>query len=181
MSNTEPENILFLCEYRYKATGRSVLHLTRRSRSLLSLRDGVLPLRRDGRPSAPQCVPSLDFARCAGTSAARAQHALICECRRRGAALLVMQIESTTQAPLHRTGTLKGLMFTAIQQMLPDISPDTRPSADRKITIMWRFLANGKPCGIWNYRKSYEVLDELSAFGPDEVFNTLFEQTYSPL
>ena len=89
-----------------------------------------------------------------------------------------MQIESTTQEPPHRTGTLKGLTFTEIQQMLPDISPDTRPSADRKVTIMWRFLANGKSCGIWNYRRSHEVLGELSTFGPDEIFHALFGKAY---
>ncbi|MEO6750847.1 MAG: hypothetical protein ABIZ04_02810 [Opitutus sp.] len=92
-----------------------------------------------------------------------------------------MQIESTTREPPYRTGTLKGLTFMEIQQMLPDISPDTRPSADRKVTITWRFLADGNPCGIWNYRRSHEVLGELSTFGPDGVFNTLFERAYTPL
>ena len=67
----------------FQSTGRSVPQLTRRSRSLRSLRDGALPLRRDGRPSAPPRAPSLAFARCAGTSAAKAQHALISKCRRR--------------------------------------------------------------------------------------------------
>ena len=67
----------------FQLTGRSVLQLTRRSRSLRSLRNGALPHRRDGSPSAPPRAPLLDFARCAGTSAARPQHALISKCRRR--------------------------------------------------------------------------------------------------
>lgn len=92
-----------------------------------------------------------------------------------------MHIESTSQEPPYRTGTLNGLTLAEIQRMLPHISPDTRPSADRKVTIIWRFLANGTPCGIWNYRKSPETLSELSTFGPDEVFNILFRQGYAPL
>ena len=164
----------------FQLTGRSVLQLTRRSRSLRFLRNGALPLRRDGSPSAPPRAPSLDCARCAGPSAARAQHALTSECRRRGAAFLVMHIESTSHEPPFRTGTLKGLTLSEIQAMLPDIQPDTRPSADRKVTIMWRFTANTKPCGIWNYRQSYEVRGELSTFGPDGVLDTLFGKAYAP-
>ena len=102
------------------------------------------------------------------------------ECRRRGAAFLVMHIESTSHEPPYRTGTLKGLTLAEIQAMLPDIQPDTRPSADLKVTIMWRFFANAKPCGIWNYRWSYEVRGELSTFGPDGVFDTFFGKAYAP-
>jgi len=65
--------------------------------------------------------------------------------------------------------------------MLDDIQPDTRPSADRKMTVTWRFLADGKPCGIWDYRKSYEARGELSTFGPDESFTELFGKAYTPL
>ena len=96
-------------------------------------------------------------------------------------AFLVMQIESTSQESPYRTGTLKGLTLAEIQNILPDISPDTRPSSDRKVRIAWRFLANGKPCGIWNYRTSHEVLGELSTFGPDGIFDTLFGKAYATL
>ena len=92
-----------------------------------------------------------------------------------------MQIESTGQEPPYRTGTLKGLTLSAIQKILPGIQPDTRPAADRKVTIMWRFLADGQSCGIWNYRTSYEVRGELSTFGSDANFAALFGQAYAPL
>ena len=92
-----------------------------------------------------------------------------------------MQIESTCQEPPYRTGTLKELTLSAIQQMLPGVQPDTRPSADGKVTIMWRFFADGEPCGIWSYRTSFEVRHELSTFGSDEVLATLFGDAYSPL
>lgn len=92
-----------------------------------------------------------------------------------------MHIESTTHQPPYRTGTLKGLTISEVQEMLPDISPDTRASGDQKVTITWRFLANGKPCGIWNYRRSHEILGELSTFGPDEIFAALFEKAYTAL
>jgi hypothetical protein len=92
-----------------------------------------------------------------------------------------MQIEFTAQEPPYRTGTLTGLTHSEIQQMLPDIQPDTRPSADRKVSIAWRFLADGKPCGIWDYRQSYELRGELSTFGPDEVFTALFNHAYTRL
>jgi len=164
----------------FQLTGRSVLQLTRRSRSLRSLRNGALPLRRDGRPSAPPRAPSLDCARCAGTSAAKAQPALISECRRRGAAFSVMHIESSLHEPPYRTGALKGLTLSEIQAVIPDIQPDTRPSADRKVTILWRFSADAKPCDIWNYRQSYEVRGELSTFGPNEILEMLFGKAYAP-
>ena len=91
-----------------------------------------------------------------------------------------MQIESTHQEPPYRTGTLKGLTLIEIQQVLAGIQPDTRPSADRKVTLMWRFRIDGQPFGIWNYRTSYEVRDELSTFGPDEIVTTLFGRAYRP-
>ncbi len=91
-----------------------------------------------------------------------------------------MQIESISHEPPYRTGSLKGLTLSEIQEMLPNVQPDTRPSADRKVTIMWRFIANGELCGIWNYRRSYEVLGELSTFGPDTVFESLFAKAYEP-
>jgi len=92
-----------------------------------------------------------------------------------------MQIESTDQEPPYRTGTLKGLTLSEIQQALPGIEPDTRPSADRKVTLMWRFLADGQPCGLWNYRMTLETRGELSTFGPDGILTTLFGQAYAPL
>jgi hypothetical protein len=49
------------------------------------------------------------------------------------------------------------------------------------MTVTWRFLADGKPCGIWDYRKSYEARGELSTFGPDESFTELFGKAYTPL
>ena len=45
---------------------------------------------------------------------------------------------------------------------------------------MWRFLADGNTCGIWNYRTTHEVRRELSTFGPDEVLATLFGKAYAP-
>lgn len=92
-----------------------------------------------------------------------------------------MHLETTLQEPPHRTGTLKNLTLSEIQEMLHNIHPDSRPSSDRKVTLMWRFLADGKPCGIWNYRQSYEVRGELSTFGPDEIFGTLFGNAYTSL
>ncbi|HWA09499.1 MAG TPA: hypothetical protein VG838_08630 [Opitutaceae bacterium] len=92
-----------------------------------------------------------------------------------------MQIEFTSQEPPYRTGTLKGLTLLEIQELLSGIQPETRPSADRKVTTTWRFLADGNACGIWNYRRSYELRGELSTFGPDGVLATLFGQAYAPL
>ena len=90
-----------------------------------------------------------------------------------------MHIESSLHEPPYRTGTLKGLTLSEIQETLPGIQPDTRPSADRKVTILWRFSANAKPCGIWNYHRSYEVRGELSTFGPDGILETLFGKAYA--
>ncbi len=92
-----------------------------------------------------------------------------------------MHIESTSHEPPYRTGTLKGLTLDEVQEMLPDISADIRVSGDRKVTMTWRFLANRKPCGIWDYRKSYELRGELSTFGPDEIFAALFGEAYTTL
>ena len=92
-----------------------------------------------------------------------------------------MHIESTSHEPPYRTGTLKGLTISEVQKMLPDILRDTRVSGDRKVTMTWRFLANGKPSGIWDYRRSYELRGELSTFGPDEVFTAIFKQAYAVL
>ena len=92
-----------------------------------------------------------------------------------------MHIESTSQESPYRTGTLTGLTLADIQRMLSDIEPDSRPTADRKVSITWRFLANGKPCGIWNYRRSHEMRGELSTFGPDEILRALFGKAYSPI
>ena len=92
-----------------------------------------------------------------------------------------MQIESTSQESPYRTGTLKELTLADIQRILAGIEPDSRPTADRKVSITWRFLADGKPCGIWNYRRSHEMSGELSTFGPDEIFQTFFGNAYSPI
>lgn len=67
-----------------------------------------------------------------------------------GAALPPMQIEFTVQEPPYRTGTLTGLTHFEVQRLLPGIQPDTRTSANHKVTLMWRFLVDGKLCGVWN-------------------------------
>ena len=92
-----------------------------------------------------------------------------------------MHIESTSQESPYRTGTLKGLTLADIQRMLSAVEPDSRPTADRKVSITWRFIAIGKTCGIWNYRRSHEMRGELSTFGPDEIFQTLFGKAYWPI
>jgi len=92
-----------------------------------------------------------------------------------------MQIEFTCEEPPYRTGTLTGLTRLEVQRMLPGIQPDTRPSANHKISLMWRFLADGIPCGIWNYRQGYELRREYSTFGPEAAFETLFGNAYKSL
>jgi hypothetical protein len=98
-----------------------------------------------------------------------------------GETLPVMQIEFTAQEPPYRTGTLMGLTHFEVQRLLPEIQPDTRTSANHKITLMWRFLADGKHCGVWNYRHGYELRGEFSTFGPDAAFETLFGNAYKSL
>jgi hypothetical protein len=98
-----------------------------------------------------------------------------------GATLHDMQIEFTVQEPSYRTGTLTGVTQSQVQSTLPGIQPDTRTSADRKLTLIWRFLVDGKPCGIWNYRHAYELRGEFSTFGPDAAFETLFGKAYTSL
>jgi hypothetical protein len=92
-----------------------------------------------------------------------------------------MQIESTREEPRYRSGTLKGLTLADIQRALPEIAQDNRPSADRKVTLTWRFLADGIPCAVWDYRRSYEIRRELSTFGPDRIFAELFGPAYTSL
>ena len=92
-----------------------------------------------------------------------------------------MEIIQTSEEPRYRCGTVKGLTLSEIQQALPDVAPDTRPSGDRKTAITWRFMADGIPCGIWDYRNSYEFRRELSTFGPDRIFSELFGVAYSSL
>jgi hypothetical protein len=82
-----------------------------------------------------------------------------------------MQIESTGQEPPYRTGTLTGLTHFEAQRLLPGIQTDTRTSANHKITLMWRFLADEKRCEVWNYRKGNELRSEFSMFGPDAAFD----------
>ena len=95
-----------------------------------------------------------------------------------GTALTVMQIAFTSEEPPYRTGTLTGLTRLEVQRMLPGIQPDTRPSANHKISLMWRFLAAGKLCGV---RPGYELRSEFSTFGPDAAFETLFGKAYKSL
>jgi hypothetical protein len=91
-----------------------------------------------------------------------------------------MHLEYTSNVAPYRTGTIKGLSLAKIRTTLSEIAPDTRLSHDKKTTIAWRFLANGELCGIWDYKRDYEVLGELSTFGPDAIFTELFGKSYSP-
>jgi hypothetical protein len=49
------------------------------------------------------------------------------------------------------------------------IDPVNEGSSDGKVTVEWRFLADGEPCGIWDYKGA-----RWSTFGPHEVFAQLF-------
>jgi hypothetical protein len=91
-----------------------------------------------------------------------------------------MHIGSSSHEPPYRSGALKGLTLSEIQARLPDIQPDSGPPAEQNVTIMWWFSENAKPCGIWNCRRGYETRGELSTFGPDGVFDTLFGKAYAP-
>lgn len=67
-----------------------------------------------------------------------------------------------------RTGTLAPeLAATEITAKL-NIEPE-RGSDDGKVSLFWRFYADGKPCGIWDYRGARWSTD-----GPREVFERLF-------
>lgn len=46
-----------------------------------------------------------------------------------------------------------------------------------KVKYSWGFKADGKRCGIWDYKGS-EKWGEFSTYGPDEVFKTLFGDNY---
>lgn len=92
-----------------------------------------------------------------------------------------MEIIQTSEEPRYRSGTVKGLTLAEVQQALPDVAQDNRPSGDRKTTVTWRFKADGVPCAIWDYRRSYELRRELSTFGPDRIFTDLFGEAYVSL
>lgn len=92
-----------------------------------------------------------------------------------------MQIQYTSEESPYRTGTLRGLTISEIEQKLAGIKPDSRCTADQKVSLSWRFLADGRLCGIWDYRRSYRLRGELSTYGDNKVFAELFGSAYSAL
>ena len=48
------------------------------------------------------------------------------------------------------------------------------PTSAGKITDEWRFTVNGRLCGVWNYRRSYELRGEFSAYGPRALLTAVF-------
>lgn len=47
------------------------------------------------------------------------------------------------------------------------------PQDGAKVVNEWRFMADGQPCAIWDYKGSHH-LGAFSAWGPRGVFDLLF-------
>jgi hypothetical protein len=87
-----------------------------------------------------------------------------------------MLIQPSNEFAPYRTGTLTGISKGQILSAIPDATFLDTPTADKKVTMEWAFLANGQLCGIWDYRGA-----RFSTYGPAQVFETLFGEAYSSL
>lgn len=87
-----------------------------------------------------------------------------------------MLIQPSNEFAPCRTGTLTGISKKQIFAALPDATFRDTPTADKKVTMEWAFLANGELCGIWDYRGG-----RFSTYGPGGIFRILFGKAYSSL
>jgi len=87
-----------------------------------------------------------------------------------------MKIEPNDEPGGSRTGTLRGVSVEEINNILgfkPNVKDD--PS---KVVNSWGFLADGVPCGIWDYKGSHKA-GQFSTDGPAAVFKSLFGDKWS--
>lgn len=87
-----------------------------------------------------------------------------------------MKITPFNKAGACRTGTLRKTSTDEINAILgfePNVEDDPY-----KVKHSWGFTADGKQCGIWDYKGS-NGWGTFSTYGPDEVFRTLFGDKYS--
>lgn len=86
-----------------------------------------------------------------------------------------MKITSVNKSGAYRTGTLRKTNVDEINAILgfePNVEDDPY-----KVKHSWGFKADGKQCGIWDYKGS-NSWGTFSTYGPDEVFRKLFGDKY---
>ena len=87
-----------------------------------------------------------------------------------------MKIEPIKDAGVSRTGTLRNITVEEIIKVLGFKSNcKDDPS---KVVNSWGFLADGVPCGIWDYKGSHRD-GQFSTDGPASVFKALFGDKWS--
>ena len=83
----------------------------------------------------------------------------------------ITPLDPHADMPAHRTGSLSHTPAAVISQRL-GFDP-ARHNIEGKTDMEWRFLADGKPCAIWDMKGSSRN-GTWSTFGPAEVFTALF-------
>lgn len=79
-----------------------------------------------------------------------------------------MKIEAHDQAGPCRTGSISSRYNLADISRILGFKPNVKDDPDR-VRYSWGFKADGKVCGIWDYRGN-----RWSTYGPQEVFDKLF-------
>lgn len=77
-----------------------------------------------------------------------------------------------------RTGIITGMSKNVIDSVLL-IKGKKVKSGDGKVTIEWRFQADGVDCAIWDYKGSAKY-DQYSAYMPATIGQALFGAAYNP-
>ena len=93
---------------------------------------------------------------------------------------MTLNIEMTRKSfGSHRTGTLDDMTAAKIAKVLGHKN-NIGPSGDGKVTMEWRFYADGNECAIWDYKGSAQD-KQFSCYGPANIFKSLFGGDYSSM
>lgn len=79
-----------------------------------------------------------------------------------------MRIQPIDEPGAHATGSLSSSLTVDQINKVLGFAPNVRDDPD-KVKHSWGFLADGEPCGIWDYRGR-----RWSTYGPPEIFRQLF-------
>lgn len=82
-----------------------------------------------------------------------------------------MKIQPSDAGETYLQRTLVNTTVTEIERIL-GFPANVKDDPD-KVEFSWGFTADGKQCGIWDWKGSHHS-GTFSAFGPREVFVTLF-------
>ena len=76
-----------------------------------------------------------------------------------------------------RTGIITGLSKNVINSIL-SIKGSRVKSYDSKVTVEWRFHAEGVPCAIWDYKGSAKE-NQYSVYMPAVIGQSLFGSNFT--